>query len=124
MREKKVSAIITAVGMYVPDKIYDNAYFEKIVETNDEWIRTRTGIKERRILENGTTSDLATKAVEDLIQKHNIKAEEIDVIIMATVTPDMFFPSTACLVQERIGASNAWGFDLLAACSGFFQKSS
>ena len=119
MKEKKYSAIITAVGMYVPEKIYDNAYFEGIVDTNDEWIRTRTGIKERRILENGATSDLATKAVEDLMQKHNVKAEEIDAIIIATVTPDMLFPATACLVQERIGATNAWGFDLSAACSGF-----
>lgn len=119
MKEKKYSAVITAVGMYVPDKIYDNAYFESIVDTNDEWIRTRTGIRERRILENGATSDLATKAAEDLLNKHNVKASEIDAIIISTVTPDMFFPATACLVQERIGASKAWGFDLSAACSGF-----
>jgi len=105
--------------MYVPDKVLTNAYFECIVDTTDEWIKTRTGIKERRMLENGATSDLATKAAEDLIKKHNLKPEEIDAIIVATVTPDMFFPATACLVQERIGAVNAWGFDLSAACSGF-----
>ncbi|MDR3626046.1 MAG: ketoacyl-ACP synthase III [Ignavibacteriaceae bacterium] len=119
MREKRYNAIITGVGMYVPEKIYDNAYFEKIVDTNDEWIRTRTGIKERRILDKGGTSVLATKAAEDLLKSKNMSADEIDVIIVATVTPDMFFPATACLVQENIGAVNAWGFDLSAACSGF-----
>jgi len=118
-KDKKYNAVVTGVGMYVPDKILDNAYFEKIVDTNDEWIRTRTGIRERRILENGATSDLATKAAEDLLKSKNISAEEIDVIIVATVTPDMFFPATACLVQNNIGAKNAWGFDLSAACSGF-----
>jgi 3-oxoacyl-[acyl-carrier-protein] synthase-3 len=119
LKEKKYSAIVTAVGMYVPDKILDNAYFESIVDTNDEWIRTRTGIKERRLLENGATSDLATKAANDLLEQHNVNPEDIDVIIVATVTPDMLFPATACLVQERIGANKAWGFDLSAACSGF-----
>lgn len=118
-REKKFSAVITAVGMYFPEKVYDNKYFESIVDTNDEWILTRTGIKERRILEKGATSDLATNAAIDLIKAHNVKPEEIDCIIVATVTPDMFFPATACLVQNRIGAKNAWGFDLEAACSGF-----
>ena len=116
---KKYNAVITAVGMYVPDKVLDNAYFEKIVDTNDEWIRTRTGISERRMLENGATSDLATGAAKDLIAKHNINPEEIDAIIVATVTPDMFFPATACLVQDNIGAKNAWGFDMNAACSSF-----
>ena len=118
-QEKKYSAIISAVGMYFPEKVYDNKYFESIVETSDEWIVTRTGIKERRILEKGGTSILATNAALDLIQKHNVKPEEIDCIIVATVTPDMFFPPTACLVQKKIGAVNAWGFDLEAACSGF-----
>lgn len=118
-QEKKYSAIITALGMYFPEKVYDNKYFESIVETNEEWILTRTGIKERRILENGATSDLATNAALDLIAKHKTNPEEIDCIIIATVTPDMFFPATACLVQKRIGANNAWGFDLEAACSGF-----
>jgi 3-oxoacyl-[acyl-carrier-protein] synthase-3 len=119
LKERKFSAVVTAVGMFVPDKVYDNAYFESIVNTNDEWIRTRTGIRERRILENGTTGDMAANAALDLLEKHNVDAEEIDVIIVATVTPDMFFPATACLVQEKIGANNAWGFDLSAACSGF-----
>jgi 3-oxoacyl-[acyl-carrier-protein] synthase III len=118
-QKKKFSAIITAVGMYFPDKVLDNKYFASIVDTNEEWILTRTGIRERRILEEGGTSVLATNAALDLMEKHNIKAEEIDCIIVATVTPDMFFPPTACLVQKRIGAINAWGFDLEAACSGF-----
>ncbi len=115
----KRRAIVTGVGMYAPEKILDNAFFEKIVDTNDEWIRSRTGIIERRILENGATSDLATKAAEDLLKSIDMSAEEIDAIIVATVTPDMFFPATACLVQNNIGAKNAWGFDLSAACSGF-----
>jgi 3-oxoacyl-[acyl-carrier-protein] synthase-3 len=118
-REKKFNAIITALGMYFPDKVFDNKYFESIVDTSDEWIVTRTGIKERRILENGATSVLATGAAKDLLEKHNINSEEIDCIIVATVTPDMLFPATACIVQNNIGASNAWGFDLEAACSGF-----
>jgi 3-oxoacyl-[acyl-carrier-protein] synthase-3 len=118
-QEKKYNAMISAVGMYFPEKVYDNKYFESIVETNEEWILTRTGIKERRILENGATSDLATNAALDLLDKHSVNPEEIDCIIVATVTPDMFFPATACLVQKRIGAVKAWGFDLEAACSGF-----
>ena len=118
-KDSKYSAVITALGMYFPDKIYDNKYFESIVETNDEWIVSRTGIKERRILENGATSDLAAKAAEDLIKRYNVNPDEIDVIIVSTVTPDMFFPATACIVQEKIGAKNAWGFDFSAACSGF-----
>ncbi len=105
--------------MYVPDDILDNKYFETIVDTNDEWIRTRTGITERRILKNGATSDLAAGAIKDLLKTTNTDPNEIDLIIVATVTPDMFFPATACLVQEKIGAKNAWGFDLSAACSGF-----
>ncbi|MBX2976755.1 MAG: ketoacyl-ACP synthase III [Ignavibacteriaceae bacterium] len=119
MNNRKYNAVITAVGMYVPDKVLDNKYFESIIDTNDEWIVTRTGIKERRILENGATSDLAAAAIEDLLKTKDIKREEIDAIIVATVTPDMFFPATACLVQDKIGAKNAWGFDLSAACSGF-----
>ncbi len=119
MKKNKYNAVITGLGMYVPDKIMDNAYFEKIVETTDEWITSRTGIKERRLLERGATSDLATGAAKDLMEKFNVSPEEIDCIIVATVTPDMFFPATACLVQNNIGAANAWGFDLSAACSGF-----
>jgi len=119
MSDKKFNAMVTGVGMYVPDKILDNKYFESIIETNDEWIRTRTGISERRVLEVGATSDLAARAALDLFEKHNVSAEDIDAIIVATVTPDMFFPATACLVQNKIGAKKAWGFDLSAACSGF-----
>ena len=117
--QNKVNAVITGVGMYVPEKVLDNKYFESIVDTNDEWITTRTGIKERRIIENGATSDMAVYAIQDLMKTTGLKAEEIDCLIVATVTPDMFFPATACLVQEKIGANNAWGFDLSAACSGF-----
>ncbi|MBA4250670.1 MAG: 3-oxoacyl-ACP synthase [Chlorobiaceae bacterium] len=117
--ENKYNALITGVGMYVPEKILDNKYFEALIDTNDEWILSRTGIKERRLLENGATSDLAANAILDLLKSKNMSAEEIDVIIVATVTPDMFFPATACLVQNKIGAINAWGFDLSAACSGF-----
>lgn len=117
--QNKVNAVITGVGMYVPEKIMDNKYFESIVETNDEWIVSRTGIKERRKMENGATSDMAAFAIQDLMKTSNLKAEEIDCIIVATVTPDMFFPASACLVQDKIGAKNAWGFDYSAACSGF-----
>jgi 3-oxoacyl-[acyl-carrier-protein] synthase-3 len=112
-------ATITAVGHYVPEKILTNIDFEKMVDTNDEWIRTRTGIRERRILEHGATSDLAVKAVQRLLANRGIKAKEIDLIIVATITPDMILPATACVLQEKIGASKAWGFDLNAACSGF-----
>jgi 3-oxoacyl-[acyl-carrier-protein] synthase III len=116
---RNFNAEITAVGMYVPDKILDNKYFESIVDTSDEWIMTRTGIKERRIIENGATSDLAAGALKDLMRTSDLKPEDIDVIIVSTVTPDMAFPSTACLVQEKVGAKNCWAFDLSAACSGF-----
>lgn len=119
MKDKKYSAIVTGVGMYIPDKVYDNAYMETIVDTTDEWITTRTGIKERRILENGATSKLAANAALDLIKAHDVNPDEIDLIIVATVTPDMFFPATACLVQKKIGANTAWGYDISAACSGF-----
>lgn len=117
--KRTINAAITGVGMYVPEKILDNKYFESIVDTTDEWIMSRTGIKERRMIENGAVSDMAIKACEDLFRTTKVKPEEIDIIIVATVTPDMFFPATACLVQEKIGAVNAWGFDLSAACSGF-----
>jgi 3-oxoacyl-[acyl-carrier-protein] synthase III len=112
-------ATITAVGHYAPDKILSNADLEKMVDTTDEWIRTRTGIRERRILENGGSSDMAAAAANNLLKNRGITAEDIDLIIVATISPDMFFPSTACLVQEKIGAKNAWGFDLSGACSGF-----
>ncbi len=117
---KKITAAITAVGHFVPDKVLDNKYFESIVDTTDEWITTRTGIKERRALgPDQPTSYMAVKAIESLLANRNISADEIEVIIVATVTPDMLFPATACIIQEKIGASKAWGFDILAACSGF-----
>jgi 3-oxoacyl-[acyl-carrier-protein] synthase-3 len=115
----KRRATITGVSHFVPDKVLSNADLEKMVDTNDEWIRTRTGIRERRILEKGATSDMAVKAVETLLNRRRLSPEEVDLIIVATVTPDMMFPATSCLVQEKIGAKNAWGFDLNAACSGF-----
>ncbi|HMK39811.1 MAG TPA: beta-ketoacyl-ACP synthase III [Bacteroidota bacterium] len=115
----KNKATITAVGHWVPEERLTNADFEKMVDTTDEWIRTRTGITERRILRDGATSDLAVNAAKETLKIRGIDASEIDLIIIATVTPDMFFPSTACIVQDRIGAKNAWGFDVSAACSGF-----
>jgi 3-oxoacyl-[acyl-carrier-protein] synthase-3 len=115
----KRRATITAVGHYAPPKVLTNAELEKMVDTNDEWIRSRTGISERRILEQGATSDLAVGAIQNMLTHRKIEATEIDLIIVATVTPDMFFPATACVIQDKIGASNAWGFDLSGACSGF-----
>ncbi len=115
----KIRAAITAVGSYVPDKILSNADLEKMVDTSDEWIRTRTGISERRVLGKEPTSFMAVKAAENLFERTKVKPEEIELIIVATVTPDMFFPSTNCIVSDKIGAKNAWGFDLVAACSGF-----
>jgi 3-oxoacyl-[acyl-carrier-protein] synthase III len=116
----RIAAKITGVAGYVPPKVLTNADLEKMVETNDEWIRTRTGIRERHIAENGTASShLATEAAKALLAKTKTDPAEIDLIIVASVTPDMFFPATACLVQDRLGAKRAWGFDLSAACSGF-----
>jgi 3-oxoacyl-[acyl-carrier-protein] synthase III len=117
----KLRAAITGVNGYVPDYILTNAELEKLVDTNDEWITSRTGIKERRILkgEGLGTSFMAVKAVEGLLAKTNTKAEEIDLIICCTTTPDMLFPATANLVSAEIGATNAFGYDLQAACSGF-----
>jgi 3-oxoacyl-[acyl-carrier-protein] synthase-3 len=121
---QKITAAITAIGGYVPENRLTNADLEKIVDTNDEWIRTRTGIDERRILnEPGkATSDLCVPAVMELCKKRGIHPEEIDCIIVGTVTPDMFFPSTANIVCDKSGAKNAWGFDLAAACSGFLYS--
>lgn len=113
-------AAITAIGGYVPDRVLTNFDLEKMVDTNDEWIRTRTGISERRILEDGkATSDMCTIAVNRLLEKRGISAEEIDLIIVATVTPDHIFPATANIVSHKAGAKNAWSFDVNAACSGF-----
>jgi 3-oxoacyl-[acyl-carrier-protein] synthase III len=118
-KQQKRRATITGIGHYVPEEVLSNQELEKLVNTNDEWIRTRTGIRERRILRNGATSDLCVKAVERLLARRQIDPSEIELIIVATVTPDMMFPATACLVQDRIKANKAWGFDLSAACSGF-----
>lgn len=117
----KITAAITAIGAYVPEDKLTNADLEKIVETNDEWIQTRTGIKERRILkgEGLATSDMVVPAVQALCDKRGISPEDIDVMIVATVTPDMVFPATANIACHKLGAKNAWGFDLAAACSGF-----
>ncbi len=115
----KRRAAITAVGHYVPEKILSNADLEKMVDTTAEWIYTRTGIRERRILEHGATSDMAARAIEMTLRHRGIEAGDLDVIIVASVTPDMFFPSTACIIQDKIGAKKAWGFDVSAACSGF-----
>jgi 3-oxoacyl-[acyl-carrier-protein] synthase-3 len=111
---------IIATGSYVPEKTLTNEHFEKTVDTNSEWIISRTGIEERRVADEATaTSDLATKAALNAMEKAGITPEQIDLIIVATVTPDMAFPSTACIVQKNIGAVNAAAFDIEAACSGF-----
>jgi 3-oxoacyl-[acyl-carrier-protein] synthase III len=117
----KIHAAITAVNGYVPDYVLTNKELETMVDTNDEWIVSRTGIKERRILkgEGLATSDLAVPAVKGLLEKRGISAEEIDLIIFCTSTPDMLFPATANILADKIGAKNAWGYDLQAACSGF-----
>src|SRR5215211_5890195 len=118
---QKMTAAITAVGGYVPEHKLTNADLEKMVETDDEWIKTRTGIEERRILkgEGLATSDMAVPVVKQICEKRGIKPEEIDCIICATVTPDMIFPATANIISDKAGAKNAFGFDLSAACSGF-----
>lgn len=118
-QSKRTRAAVTAVGHYVPEKILSNRDLETMVDTTDEWIFTRTGIRERRILESGATSDMASKAVQQLLKNRGIAPEEIELIVTATVTPDMSFPPTSCLIQDKIGAKNAWGFDVSAACSGF-----
>ena len=118
---QRTTAAITAVAGYVPPDRLTNFDLEQMVDTNDEWIRTRTGISERRILkgEGLGISDMIVPAVNDLLKKRGIGPEEIDCLIVATVTPDMVFPATANVVCDKIGAKNAWGFDLAAACSGF-----
>jgi len=118
---KKITAAITCVGGFVPEDKLTNFDLEKMVDTTDEWIRTRTGIQERRILkgEGLATSDLGAPAVMDLCKRRGIDPSEIDCVICATVTPDMMFPATANIICYKIGARNAWGFDLEAACSGF-----
>lgn len=115
----KITAAITGVHGYVPEYIMTNAELSKIVDTSDEWIQSRTGIKERRIMKDGATSDMAARAVDALLKKKNIDPLDIDLVIVGTVTADYPFPSTANLVSNKCGMKNAWSFDVNAACSGF-----
>src|SRR6202453_171840 len=113
-------AKISAIGTYVPPRLLTNKDLEKLVETSDEWIYSRVGIRERHIVEKGmATSDMAVEAAKRCLDSRGIAATDVEAIIVATVTPDMLFPATACLVQNKLGAKHAWGFDLSAACSGF-----
>ncbi len=116
----RIRAKISALGTFVPPRLLTNAHLEKMVETTNEWILERVGIRQRHIVDAGTaTSDLAAQAVKNALAERNISSEEIEAIFVATVTPDMMFPATACLVQDKIGAKGAWGYDISAACSGF-----
>ena len=115
----KITAAITGVQGFVPEDVLSNEDLAKIVDTTDEWITTRTGIKERRIMKDGASSDMATEAVKGLLEKTNTDPLEIDLVVLATVTPDYPFPSTANVLCDKTGMKNAWGFDLIAACSGF-----
>lgn len=120
MNKIKAPVHIAGTGLFVPEKVLTNAEIEKMVDTSDDWIITRTGIKERRVASSETaTSDMATKAAQMALNNAHLKASELDIIINATVTPDMIFPSTACFVQNNLGAKNAFCFDVAAACSGF-----
>ncbi len=116
-----INAAITTVGGYVPDYVMTNKELEKIVDTTDEWITTRTGIKERRVLkgEGKATSDMGAEVVKQICEKRGISPKEIDLVLVATVTPDSPFPSTSNIICDKVGATNAWGYDLSAACSGF-----
>ncbi|MBZ5694554.1 MAG: ketoacyl-ACP synthase III [Acidobacteriia bacterium] len=117
---QRIAAKITGVAGYLPPRVVTNADLVKIVDTTDEWIRTRTGIRERHFADTGVASShLGTEAAKKLLALKGLRPEEIDMIVVATVTPDMLFPATACLIQDRLGATHAWGFDLSAACSGF-----
>ncbi|MGB7191502.1 MAG: beta-ketoacyl-ACP synthase 3, partial [Acidobacteriaceae bacterium] len=113
-------AKISALGTYVPPRVLSNQDLEKMVDTSDEWIYSRVGIRERHLVDKGqATSDMAVEAAKRCLAERGVAASELEAIIVATVTPDMLFPATACLVQDRLGAKGAWGFDLSAACSGF-----
>ncbi|MFQ5696476.1 MAG: beta-ketoacyl-ACP synthase III, partial [Terriglobia bacterium] len=115
-----IAAKITGVARYLPPRALTNTDLEKMINTSNEWILERTGIHKRHVVDKGmAASHLATEAAKKLLEQKQVAPEEIDLIVVATVTPDMFFPSTACLVQNNLGAARAWGFDLLAACSGF-----
>lgn len=115
----KITAAITGVQGYLPDYILTNEELSTIVDTSDEWITSRTGIKERRIMKDGASSDMAAGAVEGLLKKTNTRPEDVDLVILGTVTPDYPFPSTANVLCDKLGMKNAWGYDLIAACSGF-----
>jgi 3-oxoacyl-[acyl-carrier-protein] synthase-3 len=116
----KIRAKITALGSYVPPRVLANSDFEKLVATTDEWILERTGIRERHVVDPGVAaSDLAACAARDLAVRHNVDLSEVEAIIVGTVTPDMMYPSTACLVQKKLAIPQAWGFDVSAGCSGF-----
>ena len=120
MKQTQLKANITATGKYLPKEVLTNHDMAKLVETSDEWIQTRTGIRERRKVQKGeATVEMSTNAVRDLMERYDLDAKEIDAIIVATVTPDMILPCSAALVQKNINAVNAWGYDLSAACSGF-----
>ena len=120
MKNTHYKANITATGYYLPENILTNHHLENFVNTNDAWIKSRTGISERRIANKGQASaEMSTNAVLNLMEEYNLSADEIDAIIVATITPDMMFPATATQVQKNIKAKNAWGYDLSAACSGF-----
>jgi 3-oxoacyl-[acyl-carrier-protein] synthase-3 len=115
-----IRAKITALGTYVPPRILSNKDLEKMVDTTDQWILERTGIRERHLVDKGVAaSDLAVEAVKKLVESHPVDLQQIDVIIVGTVTPDMMYPSTACLVQKKLGIARTWGYDLSAGCSGF-----
>lgn len=114
-----MSATITSIAHYVPPEVFTNEYFEKYLDTSHEWIMERTGIAERRFAKTGACSDLIVPAAEQCIAERGISKEEIDCVIVTTVTPDHLFPSTAAMVQKKLGLKNVWGFDLSAACSGF-----
>lgn len=116
-------AKITALGTYLPPRVLTNADLEKMVDTTNEWILERVGIRERHIVEKGVAaSDLAVCAVKNLLEKHPFDLQEVDLIVVGTVTPDMMYPSTACLVQHKLGIENTWGFDVSAGCSGFLYS--
>lgn len=117
---QRIAAKISGVAGYLPPRVVTNADMEKMVDTSDEWIRTRTGIRERHFAAPGeASSHMGSEAAKKLLDAKGIDAKEIELIVVATVTPDMFFPATACLIQDRLGAAKAWGFDLSGACSGF-----
>src|SRR5437868_11684415 len=120
MLSQPVKVKISALGTYVPPRLLTNADLEKMVETSDKWIIERTGIRQRHVVDKGiATSDLSVEAARKALAQRGLKPSDFEAVIVATVTPDMLFPSTACLIQDKLGAKGAWGFDVSAACSGF-----